>query len=377
MGHSADRPETRLATRLGFFCAGFAMACWAPLVPFAKSNVGVGDGELGLLLLCLGIGSVVAMPLTGYLSARIGSKPMILGGGLGLVLCLPLLALIGHPLALGGMLALFGASLGTLDVAINIHAVEVEKDSGQPLMSGFHGLFSVGGFAGAGGMTLLLSSGLGPVASALAGSALTLAALVLAWPRLLRRPLGEPARFVAPHGIVLLLAGLAAVTFLVEGAMLDWSALLIVGKGQMEVAQGGIGYMLFSIAMTIGRLTGDRIVARLGNFRVLVLGGFLAVCGFAVLLLSRDAVVSMTGFILIGLGSSNIVPVLFSAAGRQTVMPASLAIAAVTTTGYAGVLAGPAAVGFMAQAFDLQSAFWMLAGLMCLIPLCARQVSRS
>jgi predicted MFS family arabinose efflux permease len=302
---------------------------------------------------------------------------MILGGGLGLVLCLPLLALIGHPLALGGMLALFGASLGTLDVAINIHAVEVEKDSGQPLMSGFHGLFSVGGFAGAGGMTLLLSSGLGPVASALAGSALTLAALVLAWPRLLRRPLGEPARFVAPHGIVLLLAGLAAVTFLVEGAMLDWSALLIVGKGQMEVAQGGIGYMLFSIAMTIGRLTGDRIVARLGNFRVLVLGGFLAVCGFAVLLLSRDAVVSMTGFILIGLGSSNIVPVLFSAAGRQTVMPASLAIAAVTTTGYAGVLAGPAAVGFMAQAFDLQSAFWMLAGLMCLIPLCARQVSRS
>ena len=376
MDQSADRAATRLATRLAFFCAGFAMACWAPLVPFAKANVGVGEGELGLLLLCLGIGSIVAMPSTGYLSARIGSRPMIVAGGLGLVAVLPMLAWIGDPLALGAMLAVFGASLGTIDVAMNIHTVEVEKAAGRPLMSGFHALFSIGGFAGAGGMTLLLSSGYGPVSSAIAGSALTLVALMVARPRLLRRPVGEPARFVAPHGVVLLLAGLAAVTFLVEGAMLDWSALLIVAEGHADVALGGMGYMLFSIAMTVGRLTGDRIVAALGNLRVLVGGGLLAVAGFVLLLVAPWMPLSMTGFVLIGLGASNLVPVLFSAAGRQTAMPAGLAIAAVTTTGYAGVLAGPALIGFVAHSLDLQAAFWMLAVFMFLVPLFARRVAR-
>jgi len=376
MTSSANRPETRLATRVSFFAAGFAMACWAPLVPFAKANVGVDDGALGLLLLCLGAGSLVAMPLTGALSARIGAKPMILAGGFGLVLALPLLAAAGHPLALALVLLFFGASLGTIDVAMNIHAVEVDRDSPKPLLSGFHALFSIGGFAGAGGMTLLLSLGLAPLASAVIASALTLVAMIVAWPRLLRRPGGEPAPLALPRGIVLVISLLAFIMFLVEGAMLDWSALFVVVRGLLEPAQGGLGYMLFAIAMTIGRLTGDRVVAAFGNMRVLVGGGLVAMAGFALLLTAPWPPLALASFALIGFGAANIVPVLFSLAGRQKVMPAGLAVAAMTTIGYAGILAGPAAVGFVAEALDLPAAFWMLAALTAVVPLLARRVTR-
>jgi predicted MFS family arabinose efflux permease len=352
------------------------MACWAPLVPFAKARTGVDDGQLGLLLLCLGIGSMIAMPLTGWVSARFGSKPMILGGGFGALLLLPALATTDSAMALAATLLGFGASLGTIDVAMNIHAVEVERAAERPMMSGFHAMFSIGGFAGAGGMTLALSAGAAPLTGALCASALTMAALGLAWPRLLKARGGEPVPLVAPRGVVLLLAGLAAATFLVEGALLDWSALLIVSTGLASPTQGGLGYMLFSIAMTIGRLTGDGIIARAGNRRVLVAGGVLAVAGFVLLLIAPFATVAMIGFLLIGFGASNIVPVLFSLAGRQTVMPAGLAVAALTTTGYAGILAGPAVIGFVSQAVGLPTAFGLLAILMTLVPLSARRATK-
>jgi MFS family permease len=376
MNRSADRPDTRLATRLSFFAAGFAVACWAPLVPFAKANVGVGDGRLGLLLLCLGIGSVVAMPMTGGLSARLGSKPLILGGGLGLVLLLPALAAAESAAVLAAALLLFGASLGTTDVAMNVHAVEVERAARVPLMSGFHALYSVGGFVGAGGMTFLLSANAPPVLGSLCASVLTLVAVLFAWPRLLASRDAPPGKFAAPRGSVLLLAGLAAATFLVEGAILDWSALLLVDRSLAGADQAGVGYMLFAAAMTIGRLAGDRIVAAAGNRRVLLVGGSLAIGGIVMLLIATWTAFALVGFVLIGLGAANIVPVLFSLAGRQTALPAGLAIAAVTTTGYAGKLAGPAALGFVSHASSLPTAFWLLAALMALVPLCAHAVTR-
>jgi predicted MFS family arabinose efflux permease len=374
---SADQPATRLATRLAFLVAGFGMACWAPLVPFAKARLVVDDGTLGLLLLCLGIGSVAAMLVTGSLSARYGGKPFIIAGGLGLAVLLPPLAVANSPLTLALALLAFGAALGSIDVAMNIHAVEVERVASRPLMSGFHALFSIGGFAGSAVMTALLSLNFGTLASTLVASALILIAMFLAWPRLLRsaRAEGGPL-FVRPHGIVVLLALLAAITFLVEGAVLDWGALLVIGAGLVPAAQGGLGYMLFSIAMTTGRLCGDAVVARVGDRATLVWGSLLTVTGFAVLLLAPAAVVAMAGFLLIGFGASNLVPILFRRTGAQTVMPVGLAVAAITTTGYAGVLAGPAAVGFVAKLAGLATAFWMLAALMLLVTLSARAVTR-
>lgn len=370
-------PAARLATRLAFLVAGFGVSCWAPLVPFAKARLGVDDGVLGLLLLCIGVGSVVSMVATGALSARFGSKPVIVAGGVGLSIVLPLLAVVDTPLALGGALLAFGAFLGSLDVAMNIHAVEVERAEGRFLMSGFHALFSVGGFAGSMSMTFLLSLHIGTFASALPCAVLMLAVIAAARSRLMvtTQTNGGPL-FALPRGIVLLLAALAGITFLVEGALLDWGALLITGKALVGAAQGGLGYMFFSIAMMAGRFGGDALTARIGDRATMFWGGLLAIAGFVVLLTAPVAVVAMTGFVLIGLGAANVVPVLFRGAGSQRAMPATLAVAAITTTGYAGNLAGPASVGFVAKAVGLPSAFWMLAVLLCLVPACAHLVGR-
>jgi predicted MFS family arabinose efflux permease len=374
---SADRPETRLATRLAFLVAGFGLACWAPLVPFAKARLGVDDGVLGILLLCLGGGSVVAMLGTGVLGARFGSKPIIIAGCLGIVLCLPMLAIVATPWALGLVLIFFGAAVGSLDVAMNIHAVEVEKASDRPLMSGFHALFSIGGFTGSAAMTLLLTLQMGPFAATLLASVFMLAATLIAWPRLLRTAQGhEGPLFVMPHGVILVLAGLAAIMFLVEGALLDWSALLITSQDIVEASRGGVGYMLFASAMTAGRLSGDAVTGRFGDRAILIGGGGIALAGFAVLLISPFPWIALAGFVLIGLGAANIVPVFFRLAGSQKVMPSALAVAAVTTTGYAGILVGPAGIGFVADLLGLPAAFWMLALLLCLVPVCAGMVTR-
>jgi predicted MFS family arabinose efflux permease len=346
------------------------------LVPFAKQRLAIDDATLGLLLLCIGIGSVVAMQFTGVLSARYGAKPAIVASGLGLTVILPFLSIVATPPALAVALLGFGASLGSLDVAMNIHAVEVERAARRPLMSGFHALFSIGGFAGSTLMTFLLSAHLAPPASTLCCAAIMLVAVLLAWPRLLAGAQGETGPlFVMPHGIVLLIAGLAAAAFLAEGALLDWSALLITSIGLVSATKGGLGYMLFAIAMTAGRLTGDAVTVRIGDRATLFWGGGVAVAGFVVLLTAPFAPLAVVGFLLIGLGASNIVPVLFRKAGTQTIMPPALAISAMTTTGYVGILAGPAVIGFVAKAVGLHNAFWMLAALLGLLPLTARFIA--
>jgi predicted MFS family arabinose efflux permease len=373
---SSDRPATRLATRLSFLVAGFGIACWAPLVPFAKQRLAVDDGTLGLLLLCIGIGSVVAMLITGPLSSRYGSKPVILAGGFGLAVILPVLTVAATSTTTALALLAFGASLGSIDVAMNVHAVEVERAADKPLMSGFHALFSIGGFAGSTLMTFLLSLGVAPLGGTLFCSAIMIVAMAFAWPRLMTGAQGERGPlFVMPHGIVLLLAALAAATFLAEGAILDWSALLVTDTGLVTATKGGVGYMLFAVAMTAGRLVGDSITARIGDRNTLFWGGTLAIAGFVLLLTAPLAAVAMAGFLLIGLGASNIVPVLFRNAGSQKAMPSALAVGAITTTGYAGILAGPAAIGFVSKAVGLHAAFWMVAALLCLVPLTARLVA--
>jgi predicted MFS family arabinose efflux permease len=375
---SSDQPAARLATRLAFLVNGFGIGCWAPLVPFAKQRLAVDDGVLGVLLLCIGLGSIVAMLLTGPLSARYGSKPIIVAGGIGAAVVLPLLVIAGTPLTLGLSLLAFGASLGSLDVAMNVHAVEVERVADRPLMSGFHGLFSVGGFAGSTLMTFLLSIHTGMLASTLLCAVLMFAAMAATRPRLLRvgQSSGVPV-FAIPRGIILVLSVLAAIAFLTEGALLDWSALLVADKALVAATHSGLGYILFSIAMTAGRLGGDSITSRIGDRSIMFWGGTLAVLGFVTLLVVPIPTLAMTGFLLIGLGISNVVPVLYRQAGSQRTMPPALAIGAMAIIGYVGILAGPAAVGFAAKFIGLQNAFWALVALLCLVPCCARLATTS
>jgi fucose permease len=248
---------------------------------------------------------------------------------------------------------------------MNVQAVIVERESGGSLMSGFHGLFSVGGFIGAGLMALMLWAGLSPAASSAVVSLLVALSLVAAAPYLLREPdagEGHGSMFVVPHGAVIFIGVLCFLCFLAEGAILDWSALLLTSEQGMDATRAGLGYAAFAIAMTVGRLTGDRVVRRLGGKRVLLLGGLCGAVGFFVAVLAPSAPLALVGFLLVGLGASNVVPILFTAAGNQSAMPAGLAIGAITTLGYAGILAGPAVIGFVAHAVSLNLAF---AGLGC------------
>ncbi|WP_317201322.1 MFS transporter [Janthinobacterium sp.] len=368
-------PPQRRATRLVFLTAGLAMAAWAPLVPYAKARLGLSEGTLGLLLLCLGAGSLLAMPLTGALSLRFGCRRVILSAGALICLALPGLALAASPLQLGLVLLLFGAAIGTFDVCVNIQAVIIEKAGGGAQMSGFHALFSVGGCAGAACMALLLWLGARP-AWACAVIVLLLAALLLAaGPSLLREAGAKEPQgplFVVPHGSVILLGLLCFTVFLAEGSILDWSALFLTSRRGVDPAQAGLGYAAFAIAMTAGRFSGDAIVRRFGGRRVLLLGGLCGGAGFFLTVLTDSVGASLGGFVLIGLGAANIVPILFTAAGRQEAMPASLAVSAITTFGYAGILAGPALIGFAAHATNLSIAFAGLGCALLLVGLNAR-----
>ncbi|AZD93678.1 MULTISPECIES: MFS transporter [Pseudomonas] len=352
----------QMATRIAFFIAGFGIAAWAPLVPYAKARAGLDEGTLGLLLLCLGVGSILAMPIAGILAGRFGCRRVMAAGSLLICLALPLLATVSTvPLLIAGLF-MFGAGLGTVDSTVNLQAVIVERASGRPMMSGFHGLFSLGGIVGAAGVSAMLGLGLSPLGATLVVVALLVVALLKAAPHML--PYGSQSSgpaFAVPHGVVLFIGCLCFVVFLAEGAVLDWSAVFLSAERQVDAAYAGLGYAAFALTMTVGRLTGDAIVHKLGARRVIVMGGSVAAAGLLLATLAPAWEAALVGYALVGVGCSNIVPVLYTAVGKQTVMPEAIAVPAITTLGYAGILAGPALIGFIAHGSSLSIAFGLIA----------------
>lgn len=369
---AAGRAEQH-STRLLFLLAGFSAAAWASLVPVAKAATGVNEGQLGLVLLCLGIGSLLAMPVSGVVSTRHGCRKVLMVCGVALCACLPLLASVQNVFTLAAALFFFGAMIGIFDCVMNIQAVIVERNSKRPLMSGFHGFFSLGGLLGAATTSAIMDLGVSPFATV---SGIALAGVLLLMG--IRRhvlPYGNPAEgppFALPRGEVLFLGMLCMTVFLVEGSMMDWSAVMLAENHGMPVAQAGYGFAAFSLTMTFGRLTGDRIVARVGRRRVVTVGGLLAMGGILLATLVPLWQAALLGYAMVGLGCSNIVPVLFTAVGRQTSMPQSVAVPAMSTLGYAGVLAGPAAIGFIAHHSSLPMAFLLVAALMLFVAISGR-----
>ncbi len=379
--HAPDAPGRmqQVSTRVAFFIAGFGIAAWAPLIPYAKDRLGLDEGVLGLLLLCLGAGSIIAMPIAGALAARFGCRLMI--GVATLLICasLPFLAIAGSVPALVIVLLIFGAAIGAVDVVVNIQAVIVEKASGKAMMSGFHGLWSVGGFVGAGGASGLLSMGVSPL-GAVACVVVVIVVLLLMFGKHLL-PYGTEDKdgplFIFPKGIVLFIGFLCFIVFLAEGSMLDWSAVFLTSLRGVDFSQAGLGYSLFSVTMMIGRLNGDRIVQKFGGKKILLFGGICAAAGLSIAIFIPTWIASLVGFGLVGLGCSNIVPVLYSVLGRQNVMPANLAVSAVTTLGYSGILVGPALIGAIAHITNLSFAFLIVATMLLFVATSSRVVDES
>lgn len=327
------------------------------------------NGTMGLVLLAFGLGSLLMMPLSGILAARFGCR-LIFTAATGLVLVtLPALVLADTPFSLATFLFIFGTGIGAMDVVVNIDAVRVEKLAERPIMSGFHALFSIGGIVGSSIVSLLLSYGLTPlltVSLLIAGVLL----LLRTAGRLLREPESADAPlFVLPKGIVILLGFLCFIAYLMEGAMLDWSGILLTSENHLTAQHAGIGYILFACAMTAGRLSGDRLIKVFGRFRVFLFSSLIATLGYGCAIVGGHLMIMLAGFFLIGCGLSNLVPILFTAAGRQQVMPGALAVAAISSIGYTGILLGPALIGAVAHLYSLVGAFTLVTILSLCLPL--------
>lgn len=377
--------NARKATQLIFLVCGLGMSSWAPMVPYAKDRLELNEANLGLLLLLLGGGALIMMPLAGILANRFGSRIVMACSACVMAISLPLLLLIPSVISMAVALFVFGASIGSIDVAMNAHGVQVQNLFGRPIMSSLHGLFSVGGLFGSLGLGFLIKLGLNPVHAAISISVLLVLITGIQYKNLFPRNIEQEAierfstnekqttppkqRFQWLHGSVLFLGMMCFAVFLAEGAMLDWSAIFLRDIKGIDPVFSGAGYAAFSVAMAVMRLVGDGIVARLNGRTVVVGGSLVAAGGVVIAIFSPWVFLALFGFVLVGIGAANIVPLFFSEGGRLPGISPTVSIPAITTIGYAGQLTGPALLGFIAHHFSLAAAFGFLAALLLLVAL--------
>jgi predicted MFS family arabinose efflux permease len=357
------------------------------MVPFAKERLSLNAADLGLLLLLLGLGAMIMMPLSGIVMNRIGSRRVIMAGTLVTACMLPLLLLVSSYQGMAIALFIFGCGVGMIDVAMNAHGIQVQNLYGRPIMSSLHGLFSVGGLLGSLGLGFLIKLGLNPLHAAITIS-IVLIVLVASQYRNLFSDVFEretiekfthteertagAKQFQWLKSSILLLGFMCFSVFLSEGAMLDWSAVFLRDHRNISLEFAGAGYAAFSVSMAIMRLAGDKIVEKLNTGIVVVGGSLIAVVGLIVVIASPWIPLVLIGFMLLGVGASNLVPIFFSEGGRIPGISPTISISAITTMGYAGQLSGPVFLGFIAHRFSLEAAFGVVAFLMCIVALVHR-----
>ncbi|SSP24710.1 putative transport protein (permease) [Acinetobacter pittii] len=372
----------RLATRLSFFSLGFATAAWAPLIPFAQQRLNLNHADFGLLLLCMGIGSMIAMPATGALVKRWGCRPLIALALMLLMVLLPSLTMWSSIVTMAVALFIFGSAAGCLGVAINLQAVVVEKHSVRALMSSFHGMCSLGGLTGAMLVTALLAVGLSPLMSTLSVVMILLVIGGVAIPSCLtsfeqdEKPHEDttqaPKKLYRPDGIILLIGMMCFIAFLSEGAAMDWGGIYLTSKYQLNPAFAGLAYTFFALSMTTGRFAGHILLKQWGEKNIVTYSAIVAAIGMAVIVTAPVWQVVVLGYALLGLGCSNIVPVMFSRVGRQNNMPKAAALSLVSTIAYTGSLSGPALIGLIGEWTGLSTVLAGVAVLLFIIALLNR-----
>lgn len=372
----------RLATRLSFFSLGFATAAWAPLIPFAQQRLNLNHADFGLLLLCMGIGSMIAMPATGALVKRWGCRPLIALALMLLMVLLPSLTMWSSIVTMAVALFIFGSAAGCLGVAINLQAVVVEKHSVRALMSSFHGMCSLGGLTGAMLVTALLAVGLSPLMSTLSVVMILLVIGGVAIPSCLtsfeqdEKPHEDttqaPKKLYRPDGIILLIGMMCFIAFLSEGAAMDWGGIYLTSKYQLNPAFAGLAYTFFALSMTTGRFAGHILLKQWGEKNIVTYSAIGAAIGMAVIVTAPVWQVVVLGYALLGLGCSNIVPVMFSRVGRQNNMPKAAALSLVSTIAYTGSLSGPALIGLIGEWTGLSTVLTGVAVLLFIIALLNR-----
>jgi MFS family permease len=350
--------RARVALTAVFAADGFVFASWATRIPDVQDRLDLSESVLSLALLSIAIGAFVAGPAFGWLSGRIGSDHAVTAAGACMFAGLPLLALAPNLALLCAAGLVFGSGFGGLNVTMNAHALVLERMAGRPILSGFHAGFSGGGLLGAGGSALMARAGVDArvhlLIVALAGAALMVATfrpLATSGP-----PEPAPRTLARPQRALLAIGGICFACFLAEGATADWSAVYLHRTLGASQALAAVAYLAFATAMTTGRLLGDRLTARLGTVRLARVDGTLAVSGIGLALAIPRPATALLGFALLGLGLSTIVPLAYRAAAAALPQTPALAVAAVATLGWFGMLAGPPVIGFLAGLSGLRPA---------------------
>ncbi|HVC79517.1 MAG TPA: MFS transporter [Chloroflexota bacterium] len=349
----------RRAVAAVFLINGTLGAGWATRIPAIQQHLHLDPRALGLALLGAAVGALVAMNLAGYLAARWGSSRVTVTAGLLFCASVPLLALAPSLLALVGALVFFGATTGSMDVAMNTQGVAVERRYGRPILTSFHAFFSIGGLTGAFLSGIATGHGVQPLPQFLAMAGLAAAGLLAASRFLLPAVAdagGSTVAFAFPTGALLILGAIGFCSVLGEGAIADWSAIYLLHNVGTGAALAAGGYAAFSLLMAAGRFAGDGLTVRFGPVIMVRLGASMAALGLSLALLIQWTPVALFGFGLVGAGFSAIFPIVLSAAGRARGMASGNAIAAVATCGYVGYLIGPPSIGFIAQAASLRAA---------------------
>jgi MFS family permease len=357
----------RAAVAAAFLIHATVAGTWAPRLPAIKESLGLSDGELGTALVGLAIGLVAGTRVAGAPIDRFGSRPFMRGGFPLLTATLLLPGLAGSGLTLFAALLVYGIASGALDVAMNAQGIEVERTLRKPILSGLHGLWSVGLGVGAGFAALAAAAGVDPlthfaiVAAVLAAASLVLLRGLLPAEHHVREEHEREARLAVHWTLPLILLGVIAFcSFVGEGSASDWSAVYMTQELGTSQALGALAFTAFAVTMATTRFFADSLRTRYGNVALVRTGSLVAASGLALGLVVHEPAAAILGFALLGLGLAAVVPIAFSAAGALDPRATGRLVGRVATVGYVGTVAGPIAIGWLAEGTSLRTALFLV-----------------
>jgi len=358
----------RVAVSVFFFIAGFTFASWASRIPHIQAKLGLSEVMLGSVLFALPIGLMVSLIMAGSIITKQGSKRVMVFAACMYSVVLVLLGFASSVWQLAGALFLFGVAANLFNISVNTQAVGVEKLYGRSIMASFHGIWSLAGFAGAAVGTLMVSFQLEPWQHfAIVGIfCMIFVVLFTGKTREIPGSGSNKTAFALPDKRILKLGLIAFCCLVCEGTMFDWSGVYFKKAVDAPANLTTIGYAAFMGCMAAGRFVADRAVIRLGSKNMLMYSGITIFVGLMLAVVFPNIIAATIGFMLVGFGVSSVVPIVYSKAGQSTTMNPGQALAAVSTVGFAGFLAGPPLIGFLAEATSLRWSFAVVA----LIGLC-------
>jgi MFS family permease len=363
--------QARLAVNILFFLNGFVHANYFTRLPRIQDQFVIDNGTIGVVLLAQSLGALIAMPFTGWMIIRNGSRRIGLFSAYIYCVLVPLIPFVPSLAWLIILFFLIGIATGMLDVSMNAQAVMIEQRWGKPIMTSFHALFSVGMMLGAfsGSLFSKLDTTLG-AHLVIVGSVSLVTVFITRYYLIVDAPAGGSAEgpaFRLPNAAMVGIGVIAFCSMLGEGAMADWSTNYMENVAGSSRSLAPLGLSAFAMAMTIGRIFGDSARQRFGDRKLMTICGLISFCGLILSIAITEPAVVITGFFIIGIGLSAIVPIAYSVAGSAKGLPAGVGLAMVTTVGYSGFLFGPPLIGFLADLFTLRMALLLVLALFAMM----------